>query len=783
MVRNFPHCNPHLIGHTIDSQRPRGIGNMRLDWGTMRTWAMKSLRGAAVSVSLAALGGAGGLSAHAATLQPPFDATYSLVDLGSAPNVPTNFGGLFILPGQPNTLYLGGSANNSAGSLYAVPIARDSNGLITGFAGPGTRVADAPYNDGGIVPDPGGLISYAQWPTNVYAQIDLATGLVVNTIDLAPFGIASASAAVAFIPGGYPGAGGMRIASYGGGQFYSVAYSVRGRGLIHISAVTALPGSQLPGGPEGWAYVPLGSPQFSAPSMIVSEYAAGNVAVYDMDTSGNPVIASRRLFLSGLAGAEGAAIDPVSGSFIFSTFGGSNRVVVVRGFATPPSATLTPPTLNFAARALSTTSPPQTATLTNHGPGSLAVSSITANGDFAFTTACPATVAAGATCTIDVTFTPLAAGARTGTLSVASNASGSPHAVALSGTGQVAPAPVIQITPQTLDFPPQAIGIESAAQIVTVANTGNATLFFGPISATGDYARRPVPPPAPGAAPRPSTYDGACNIGLAAGTSCDLAVAFLPTDVGIREGLLRIESNATQQPVTVRLIGTGFVAVPLRLLSVPASLPFASQPVGTRSAGAAVTITNNSASEVAIVDLSVSGDFTVSDTCTTVPAHGRCLLLVTFRPTAEGDRAGVLTLRALSETEPYTVILTGSGVFNAVPALEVSVTRAGFGNTLVGTTSTLEANLVNVGEVAVALGAITATGDFLVSHTCGTSLAVRGSCPVQVTFLPRMPGPQVGILEVNSNAAGSPHQVQFSGIGCSLPSFARARLHPLLCAP
>jgi hypothetical protein len=67
--------------------------------------------------------------------------------------------------------------------------------------------------------------------------------------------------------------------------------------------------------------------------MIVSEYSAGQVAVYDMDVSGNPVIASRRLFISGLTGAEGAAIDPISGSFLFSTFGGGNHVVVVRGFA------------------------------------------------------------------------------------------------------------------------------------------------------------------------------------------------------------------------------------------------------------------------------------------------------------------------------------------------------------------------------------------------------------------------------------------------------------------
>jgi hypothetical protein len=295
-----------------------------------------------------ALGALVPLAPQAQVVDPAFAANYSLHDLGSASGVPSNYGGVFILLNQPNTLYIGGTANEAPGALYAVPINRDANGLITGFAGPGVRVADAPFNDGGINPDPGGLISYGQWPVNNYAQINLGTGLVVNTVPLGPLGVASASATAAFIPAGYPGAGGMRIGSWAGGEFYAITYSVGAGGVISISAATQVPGSTLPGGPEGWGYVPLGSPNFSVPSMIVSEYSAGSVAVYDMDGSGNPVIASRRLFISGLTGAEGAAIDPVSGSFIFSTFGGGDHVLVVRGFTPlnpPPVVNLPVPVL------------------------------------------------------------------------------------------------------------------------------------------------------------------------------------------------------------------------------------------------------------------------------------------------------------------------------------------------------------------------------------------------------------------------------------------------------
>src|SRR5437016_6675376 len=83
-----------------------------------------------------------------------------------------------------------------------------------------------------------------------------------------------------------------------------------------------------------------------------------------------------------------------------------------------------------------------TVTLTNTGTAALTISSFAPSGDFAATStgasACPtspATLAAGANCTINVTFTPTASGARTGTLSLTDNAGGSPQIMTLSGNG------------------------------------------------------------------------------------------------------------------------------------------------------------------------------------------------------------------------------------------------------------------------------------------------------------------------------------------------------------
>jgi hypothetical protein len=122
--------------------------------------------------------------------------------------------------------------------------------------------------------------------------------------------------------------------------------------------------------------------------------------------------------------------------------GGSNTtppIVSPTPTATPPAgtpgATVSPASLTFGNQAVQTTSAPQPVMLSNNGSAGLAISGITTSGDFAQTSTCGATVAAGASCTINVTFTPTAASARTGSLSIADNAGTSPQTVALSGTG------------------------------------------------------------------------------------------------------------------------------------------------------------------------------------------------------------------------------------------------------------------------------------------------------------------------------------------------------------
>ena len=71
----------------------------------------------------------------------------------------------------------------------------------------------------------------------------------------------------------------------------------------------------------------------------------------------------------------------------------------------------------------------------NEPPVELTVTNIAASGDYAQTNTCGTSVAAGANCTISVTFTPTATGSRTGAVTINDNAAGSPHIVSLTGTG------------------------------------------------------------------------------------------------------------------------------------------------------------------------------------------------------------------------------------------------------------------------------------------------------------------------------------------------------------
>ena len=281
------------------------------------------------------------------TIEAPFDTDYSSVDLGSVPSLPTPAGGLTFVPGDPNTLLIGGSANSSYGKLYSIGVTRDVDDHVVAFDGTATYYANANGAsggiDGGLAFGPGGILFYTSYPDNYLGQLEPGSTtpdrlIALSSLDPTP--IATSVGALVFVPPGLSGAGRFKVVQYNlPGNWYDVTLAPDGSGTYAITSATLT--ATIGYGPEGAIYVAAGNPQFPADSVVVSEYANNTVSTYEVDANGDPVAATRRLFISGLVGAEGAVVDPLTGDFLFSTFGGGDRVIVVRGFLPPPSTTTT----------------------------------------------------------------------------------------------------------------------------------------------------------------------------------------------------------------------------------------------------------------------------------------------------------------------------------------------------------------------------------------------------------------------------------------------------------
>jgi hypothetical protein len=101
---------------------------------------------------------------------------------------------------------------------------------------------------------------------------------------------------------------------------------------------------------------------------------------------------------------------------------------------------MTPTSLTFAAQAVGTTSAPQTVILTNNQTTTLAITGITASGQYTAvsvgTTPCGSSLSGNSACTFTVTFTPQATGSISGVVTVTHNAGYSPQEISLKGTGQ-----------------------------------------------------------------------------------------------------------------------------------------------------------------------------------------------------------------------------------------------------------------------------------------------------------------------------------------------------------
>jgi hypothetical protein len=195
----------------------------------------------------------------------------------------------------------------------------------------------------------------------------------------------------------------------------------------------------------------------------------------------------------------------------------------------------------------------------------------------------------------------------------------------------------------------------------------------------------------------------------------------------------------------------------------PAILTFPAQAIGAASAPLPITIFDLGSTALTVSNVSVTGDFSIQESCTTVTAAGgSCPVQVTFTPTATGTRAGTLTITDSSAGSRHTVQLTGDG---GQAAATLSPTTLSFSQAI-NTTGTSQVTLNNSGTVPLQISTVQVSGaTFSETNNCGVSVPAGQSCLINVGFSPTALGNSTGTLTITDSGAGSPHAVALTGRG------------------
>jgi subtilisin family serine protease/chitodextrinase len=415
----------------------------------------------------------------------------------------------------------------------------------------------------------------------------------------------------------------------------------------------------------GWAPISISAP---------GEYSVnGGAFTAEARTVTNGDVVRVRLTSSLTPGAVVSATLTVGG--ISDTFN-----VTTSESAQVPSVQLAPGVLAFGSVAVGA-SAVQAVTLANAGNAVLEGIglAVTPGADFSIASStCGASLAPGASCEIAIAFAPSAPVARSGALSVASNAPGSPHLVPLGGTGVTLasladaldnPALVFSTGGNAAWFGQTGIFHTggSAAQSGRVDHlqstyletivTGPGTLSFRwKVSSEPNYDRLRFYVNGVELAAISGEVDWTARTwSLGAGThvlrwtySKDGSVSS-----GLDAGWVDAVSFAAGEPalsLSASIVDFGAVAV-----GAAASLP--------------VTVTNAGSAPLAIGSVTVTGQGYAKtlDACSgsDVPPAGNCSIIVQFGPTALGAAAGSLVVSSNAAGSPHVATLTGSGAASA----------------------------------------------------------------------------------------------------------------------
>ncbi len=436
--------------------------------------------------------------------------------------------------------------------------------------------------------------------------------------------------------------------------------------------------------------------------------------------------------------------------------------------------------IQFTNVILGATSAAEVLTLRSSGTAALTNIAATISGshaaDFILEASPASSLTPGSSTTIKISFKPTSSGTRNAVLRIASNdADENPFEINLVGNG--IPVPEIALfradgSPisdgsNTFSFGSVSLGSVSAAETITIHNTGSAILSDLAVTVSGNSDADFV-------------ISALETTTLAPGASTSLAIAFHPQASGTRSAVLQLTSNDPNSSVsTVLLTGDGNAFPVLAVeqidgtrLEPGSTLPdFGSVLVGTTSTPLALRIMNIGNAELSGLLVSSVGsngsDFTVTQpTVTTLSPQAAALFSVTFKPGSDGNKSAVLRISSSdSSTPPYEVIVIGSAIttpsislFDAEGSdLSAGAKTVNFGNLDILAAPKLRAfSIKNTGTAALTGVRILKEGpgasDFSIVANGLTSIAPGASADFSISFDSTSVGNRSAAIRILSNA-------------------------------
>ncbi len=213
--------------------------------------------------------------------------------------------------------------------------------------------------------------------------------------------------------------------------------------------------------------------------------------------------------------------------------------------------------------------------------------------------------------------------------------------------GSVGGTPSVTLSVTDLTFGFEAVGTTSAAQTVTLSNSGTATLSIVSIAASANFGET-----------------NTCGSTLASGANCIVTVTFTPSTSDTINGTLLVTDNAPGSPQSVALSGNVVFSGPNATLSAT-SLTFACRNVNNVGCECETvgtpTLTNFGSTTLSITGIGITGAaFSETNNCDTNLGAGKsCTITVKWSPPMNSLSIGAVSVSDNAADSPQFVSLTG----------------------------------------------------------------------------------------------------------------------------